>query len=80
MGITPLSTANYNASTNFTERGPVLEFPIYLNTISLFHSVPNVNIQLDGPTAAAIFQNQIQYWNDPKISACTGIPVAQYVM
>ncbi len=77
MGITPLSTANYNASTNVTGRGPVLEFPVALNTISLFHSVPGVNIQLDGPTAAAIFQNQIQYWNDPKIAACTGIPVSQ---
>lgn len=80
MGITPLSTANYNASMNVTGRGPVLEFPIALNTISLFHSVPGVNIRLDGPTAAAIFQNQIQYWNDPKISACTGISVAQYVV
>jgi phosphate transport system substrate-binding protein len=47
----------------------ILYFPVVIGPIAVSYNLPGVNLKLDGPTIAKIFQGQITTWNNSAIAA-----------
>lgn len=51
--------------------GDILHIPLTLGPVAIFYNLPSFhgNLQLDGPTLAAIYEGKITNWNDKAIAA-----------
>jgi phosphate transport system substrate-binding protein len=58
-----------------TTAGVVLQVPVDLGGVAVSYNLPGApkNLNLDGPTLAAIFAGTITKWNDPQIASVSGV-------